>query len=107
MNIYEKRAKYKVTEINFGLINDDEGSNKDVLEVQREFLKHLIVDRIYPNAVQLYKEDNDFGLIFWYDQNELCIELGLCTELISDVICNNVSVHLAIYKELDTLLEGN
>lgn len=96
------RTKYKVMDINFYI--DD--SNRDALEVQRAFITHLIVDRIYPSAVELYVEDHDFGLILWYDNSELRIDLGICTELIYDVICNSVPIHLAIYKELDTLLEG-
>jgi len=97
MNIHEKRAKYKVMEIRFRPVDD---SNRDKLEVQKEFIKHLVVDRIYPSAVELRLVGAlDLGLVLWYDQSELRIELGTCTALIHDVICNNVPIHFAIYKE--------
>lgn len=98
----EKRLKYKTMEINFVESPEFLG----VMKEQKSLMVQFIANKVYPDVVELYQVDNDFGLILWYDERELIIDTGLCTELLCDVICNHVPIHLAIYKELDILTKG-
>ena len=72
---------------------------REQLQSQIDLMTSFISGHIYPTEVELYHEKNDFSLLLWYDQKLICINTGICTELICDMLCNNVALHFALYRE--------